>query len=326
MPQPNARDLHVSRPLSNISVAYQQRQQAYIAGLVFPYIGVQNQGDLYYKYTKGDWFRDEAELRAPATESAGGGFDVTTDSYFCKVYAFHKDVDDQTRANADAAFNLDRDAALFSTRMNLLKMERLFVARYLTTGVWTGNTDQTGVAAAPAANQFLQFNDAASVPITVVNNQQLAIERQTGYLPNTLVMGPSVQRALEDNPSILDRIKYTQRGIITLELLASLFNVDRVFVPRGVVNTGTKGLADSFSYISDKSMLLVYSAPEPSLMQPSGGYTFGWNGMLGAAARGTRTKRFRMEPIESWRIETDMAFDQKIVAPDVGVFFASAVA
>ena len=42
----------------------------------FPVVPVQKQGDLYWKYDKGDWFRGQAELRAPATESAGGGWEV----------------------------------------------------------------------------------------------------------------------------------------------------------------------------------------------------------------------------------------------------------
>lgn len=324
MPQPNSRDLFVSRPLTNVSVAYQQNPNQFIAGLVFPMVPVQRQGDLFYKYNKGDWFRSEAQLRAPATESAGAGWDVSQDTYFANVYAVHKDVDDQTRANADSVFNMDRDATLWVTQNLLLKRDQVFVSKFLTTGVW--GTDLTGVAAAPGAGQFLQFDQAGSDPIGVVTKQRLAILKATGFAPNTLVIGPSVLVTLENHAAILDRIKYTERGIVTADLLAALFGVERVVVTNAIQNTGQKGAADSMGFIADKSMLLVYTPSNPSIMQPSGGYIFAWTGLLGGGAAGGRIRRFRMEQIESDRIEGEMAWDMKVVSPDVGVFFASAVA
>jgi hypothetical protein len=59
-------------------------------------------------------------------------------------------------------------------------------------------------------------------------------------------------------------------------------------------------------------------------MIPSAGYTFSWNGWMGASQLGHRIKRFRMEHLEADRVEVQMAFDHKIVAPDVGYFFENA--
>ena len=116
MAQPTANDVHIDAILTNISVAYIQDQNAFVASKVFPTIPVEKQSDKYFVYTKGDWFRDEAQLRAPATESAGSGYNLTTATYNTQVYAFHKDVDDQVRANADNPLNPDRDATSFITQ------------------------------------------------------------------------------------------------------------------------------------------------------------------------------------------------------------------
>ena len=78
MAQPTANDVHIDAILTNISVAYIQDQNAFVASKVFPTIPVEKQSDKYFVYTKGDWFRDEAQLRAPATESAGSGYNLTT--------------------------------------------------------------------------------------------------------------------------------------------------------------------------------------------------------------------------------------------------------
>lgn len=333
--QPGGSNLYVSAPLTNISVAYQQGPDGrnFIADRAFPVVPVSRQGDLYWKYNKGDWFRGQAEKRAPATESAGGGWEVETDSYFAHVYAFHKDLDDQTRANASSMFNLDRDSTLFVTQNLLQKRESLFVNSFLTTGVWTGSTgigggangaDLTGAASA-GSNQFVQFDRSGSDPIVLVNQQMVGMARTTGYRPNTIVMGPLVMTALQNNTSILERIKYSERGIITEDLLRAVFNVDRVLVTWGIENTANQGGTDAFDFMSGRDMLLCYTAPNPAIMQPTAGYIFAWSGFMGAGAYATRIKRFRMEAIESDRIEGQMAFDMKVVSPDLGVFMASAV-
>ena len=111
MPNPTASDVHVNAALTNISIAYTQEAGSFVADRVFPLLQVPKQSDRYFVYDKDDFFRSEAQLRAPGTPSAGSGFGIdNTPSYFADVYAIHKDVDDQIRANSDAAINPDRDA------------------------------------------------------------------------------------------------------------------------------------------------------------------------------------------------------------------------
>lgn len=324
MSQPTPGDVHINVPLSNISVAYIQSASNYIADTVFPNIPVQKQSDLYYTYTKGDWFRTDMQLRAPGTESAGSGYTLSTDSYNAKVYALHKDVDDQTRANTDTPLNADRDATLYVTNSALLKKDLLWSAKYFTTGVWTG--DQTGVASGVSTNQFLQWDQTGSDPISDISNGGITIQERTGFKPNVLVLSPHVLHTLSNHALILDRIKYTERGIVTTDLLASLFNVDKVVVANAVNNTAEEGATAAMSFIFGKGAALFYANPNPGIMVPSAGYTFSWNGLLGAGALGTRMKKFRLEQIESDRIEVEMAFDFKSVAADLGLYFATPIA
>ena len=60
-------------------------------------------------------------------------------------------------------------------------------------------------------------------------------------------------------------------------------------------------------------------------MIPSGGYTFNWTGMTGGV-NGTRIKKYRLEKIESDRVEIQSAYDQKLVSADMGVMFSTVVA
>lgn len=324
---PEGRSLYVSAPLTTISTAYQQAGN-WIADQVFPSVPVARQGDLYWRYPQGAWKRSIAALRAPATESVGGGWDMAQDSYFANVYAVHKDVDDQTNTNArGGGFNLYADAARWVTEQLLVKRDQLFVSQFLTAGKWTGlGSDQTGVSGTPGANQFKQFDQAGSDPIVTMANAQLAIARQTGYRPNTLVMGPSVYTALINNQAIIDRVKYTGGGFLSDDVLRQALGVQRLIVTWTSQNTAPNGAADSIGFINDKNMLLTYSAPSPGLQTLSGGYIFTWDGLLGAGALGTAVSRFRMPAIKSDRIEGEMAFDMKLVSSDVGVYFQNVVA
>lgn len=333
MPNPTQSDLHVNQPLTNISVAYIQSEDTYVADKVFPRVPVQKQSDLYWKYHKSEWRRQDVQRRAPSTETPGVGWSVTTDQYFAHVYGVHKDIDDQLRSNADSSFSLDRDATRFITNQMLLKRDQDWVNTYFTTGVW--DHELAGVASGPTSSQFQQWSEAGSDPINDVTSAVIDLRESTGYAPNTLVIGPRVLHALRHHADILERIKYTQRGVITEDLLSSLFGVNKIMVTWATQVTGNPNRqqdpnsADTdatYEFLTGNHALLVYSNPSPSLMTPSGGYTFTWNGYAGGNDRGIRIKRFRQENIASDRIEAEMTYDMKLVSSDVGFFFESAVA
>jgi hypothetical protein len=324
MPQPTGGDLYVSRPLTNISVAYMQAQEDFIADRVFPPVPVEHQYGMYYKYVKGEWFKTMAQKRGPRSESAGTGWNVTTDTYRAEVQAVHTDIDDQDRANQDSpVIDLDRDGTLFVTRDILLRREKDWADTYFKTSLWA-NTDQTGVPAGPAANQFIYWSATAGTPVVDIEEQRINMKKKTGFTPNRLVLGAEVESALKSSDDILDRIKYTQRGQITRAILSALFEVD-VLVPTVIENTAAEGAAEAMAFVYGKSALLAYAAPNPSRLTPSAGYVFEWTGLVGTA-RGSRIKKFRMEPIASDRIEVESAYDFKVVSTDLGVFFDGAVA
>lgn len=316
MPQPTRSDVHVNRPLTNLSIAYIQKAQDFIADKVFPIVPVMKQSDRYFSYTKDYWFRTMASKRAPASESTGGGFHVdNTPSYFADVWAVHQDVDDQTRANADQPIDLDRDSTLFVTQQLLLRRELQWMSHFMTTSVWTGSS--TGGDITPS----ILWDVSTSNPMYDVDFQKQYIKSKTGYLPNAFVVAADVFFALRNNAAVLDRIKYTQRGIVSEDLLALLFGVEKFLVASAVVNTAAEGAAVANQYISVNTALLVYANPAPSILQPSGGYIFSWQGLFGAGAQGNRIMTFRMEHLKADRVEGEMAFDMHLVGADIGAFF-----
>ncbi len=319
MPQPTSSDVHVDAILTNISVAYIQNQANFIANQVFPSIPVEKQSDKYFTYTKGDWFRDEAQLRAPATESAGSGYTLSTSTYSANVYAFHKDVDDQVRANADSPINPDRDATTFVTQRMLLRQELDWNSTYFTTSVW--DTDKTG------GTDFTQWsNYTSSDPITDIEAGKSTILTNTGFMPNTLVLGYDTYRQLRHHPDIVDRIKYTSSEVPGEQTLARLMGVDRILVAQAIQNSAAEGATASYAMVHGKHAGLFYVAPTPGLLTPSAGYQFTWRGVSDGMGANVGISRFRLPELRADRIEAQMAWDYKVVSTDLGYFFSGAVA
>ena len=83
MSNPTLSAVHVNTPLTNLSVAYMQAADLFVAHKVFPIVPVSKQSDLYYTYDKDDFRRSDAQVRAPGAESAGSGYRLdSTRNYF----------------------------------------------------------------------------------------------------------------------------------------------------------------------------------------------------------------------------------------------------
>ena len=320
MPQPNK--LYIDAPLTNLSVAFDQSDTEYVADQIFPVVPVAERSGLYWSYPREDWLRDEAQRRMGGTESAGGGFGVSTDTYATDLFAYHKDIDDQTLAAADSALQLDQAAVQFVVSRLRLRQERQAIADFFQTGVW--GTDYTGVSSGATGNQFVQWsNTASSHPIADIKKANRGILAVTGRQANTLVLGFDAFNALTVHPDILDRIKYTNSDAITEDVIARYFGVSKLIVATSIVNTAAEGLTPSYAFNVSNSGLLCYSAPNPGLMTPSAGYIFKWTGVSGGLGATIGTSRFRMDHLKADRIEGEIAFSNKIVAPSLGAYFSN---
>lgn len=330
MPQPSVNNVHIDAILTNISVAYLQNTNNFIADKVFPVVPVDKKSNIYFKYTKDDWFRDEAQRRADGTASAGSGYGLTTDNYLADVYAFHKDIGDQTRANADNPLNPDMEATQFVTQRLLLRREVQWAADYFVAGCWGVTVSGTSATIASGTQATVWSDYIASQPISDIEAAKTAVLQSTGFEPNTLVLSYSVFQKLKAHPLLVDRYKYTQAGaIVTEDLLAALFGVDRVLVAKAVVNSANEGKTTSaadYAFTTGKNALLCYVAPNPGLMTPSAGYTFMWTGVSGGLGTTVGVSRFRMEELKADRVEGEIAFDNKVVAADLGYFWSNIIA
>lgn len=325
---PTVADVHVDRPLTNMSEAYFQEESVYLASSCFPIVRVNNQSDKYWIWNRGDNFRDEARVRAPGTEVSRSGARLSTDTYNCLVYEFGDDIADEVAANTDPGVNLEGNKARRIIQTLLIRRERIFAANFLATGKWT--TDIDGASVSPQTAEVLEWNNASSTPIDDVNAGKQTILQATGKEPNTLVLTYDVRLKLDTNAQILARITGGQTpggpAMVSDADLARVFGVNRILVSKAVYNSAKEGATASMSFIASKKALLCYAEPNPTLDSASAGMTFVWTGAPNMNSFGVQINRQRDSLKYRDVMDGFMNFDQKKTSADLGYFFNDIIA
>jgi len=302
---PSKGDVHTNSVLSGVSVMY--KNDSYIADQVLPVVPVKKESDLYYTYTR-NW-RLPVALRAAGAEAAEVEWNVGSDTYSCIEYALKDLLPDRVRNNADKPLSMDAD-----TTENLTDLIQLGREKRVADVVFTsGNHGST--SALSGTNQWDDY--AGSDPIGDVRTAMNTVHAASGKLPNTMVMGREVFIKLLDHPDVLERIKYTQKGKITSQILASLFEVDKILVGNALYDSSTVDASESLGYIWGKSVALIYAQQSPGLKKVSYGYQF--------QSRGFRTKKWREEGRDGDFFESGEIRDEKIVATSCGYLYTTVV-
>jgi len=309
MPQPKISEVHIDRAIENVAIRYTNALM--VAEDVAPRVTVQNESDKYFKFDKGDWFRDEADNdRQPGTRAPRGGYRLSTDTYTLKEIAQASEVPDRIRDNADNPLRPFEDASEWASRMVLIRREKRASGALFAASTW--GTDKT------VSNQWSDFVN--SDPAADVATGLDTVLQNTGVVANNLLIGQEVYSKLRQHPDGLDRYKHTQTGIMTEEMVAQWLGVDRVIIGRAINNTNPERTTDSssMSFVWGKNALLMYTAASPSISEPSAAYIF--------QKGGVNTKRFREEAEAQDVVEVTHSVDIKVTASDCGYYFPSVVA
>lgn len=304
MPEPE--NVHVDQILTNISIQY--RNAAYVGTQIMPIVPVKKKSDIYYIYdSKADRFRIPLTLRAPKTESRTVDWKVTTDGYVCDEHALNDLIDDIERDNADKPLNLEVDTIEFLTDIVTLglemriktMLEASLTANAPTNGVWSDYTTET------------------IDPIADIEIGKAAIHAVIFREPNVLLLGKAVYDKLKHHPKILELIKYSQKGVLTTDLMASLFGIEKVIVGNAGYNTAKEGKAAVLSYLWGKNAILAYVEPKPGIKKFSLGYTF--------QSQKFQTRRARIETKHSDWFEVGDIETEKMICAACGYRISPAI-
>ena len=273
--QPDMRGELVAGPLANVSIAYKNPDEAYIANEVFPIIDNCPPEAKITTYPKGAWFRDEAGPRGPGGESRRGGYKLDSIPISTQEFGFAKEVPDEDREIAllqgSPPLNPDQDAIEFCTDKIMLNKE-VRTANIVLASTWSGvaGEDAAGLWAAGTGNTFL----------TDVRARSETIRANTGRKPNALVIDEGTYNSLKEESTVLTKIQYTQLGILTKDLLAAILELRWVYVAGAIKSTAKEkkdGTDFTASDIWEKNAgkgagFLFYRPPVVGLKIPSAGY------------------------------------------------------
>ena len=303
---PLVTDVHVDSILSGVSIRYSNEEM--IADQVLPVIPVKKESDKYYTYTRA-WKLPQSK-RAAGAEANEVEWNVGTATYSTEEYALKDLIPDRVRDNADNPLDMDVD-----TTENLTELIQLGREKRVADIVFASGTYGSQTSALSGTNQWDDY--AGSDPIGDVRDAKATVHAATGKMPNVLVIGYQAFLKLLDHPDILERIKYTQKGIITADLIAAVFEVDKLLVGKALYDSTQEGVAESLGYIWGKSVALLYVESSPSLKKVSFGYQF--------QSRGFRTKKWREEGRDGDFVEAGEIRDEKIVAAGCGYLYTTVV-
>jgi hypothetical protein len=320
--------VHIDRPLSNLTLAYAQSQENFIADKVFPTVGVARQSDKYYIYDRANMNRTgDVKKLAPRTEVNRIGMTISNSSYFADVYGLGMDFDEQTIANEDEVLQIRQAGAETLAMRLMIHREEQFASTFFTNGVWTTNVS----GAASGGTPPVYWNDYTnSTPIQNVTDARRTMQLASGgYKPNTMVIGKEVRDILVNHPDILSRLNggstVSNTALITDAKIAEIFEVEKLYVMEAVKNTAVEGAAESTSFIGGKHAMLCHTPSSAGLMTPAAGMTFAWNSIPGANNLGITVESFSDDALKRQQvaehIQVKMSYDMKVVGPDLGYFF-----
>jgi hypothetical protein len=320
-------DKQINPVLSNFAMGI--IVQHYVATKILSILPVGSKSGKFFKFLRGILYRDDADVRAPGTRSKGGSHNYATDNYYCEEIAWHEDVPDEARDNEGMPLKPEQDAVAVCMAKIMLSLERITAGILLNPTNWAaGHTeDAEGGWKAGASSTF--YAD--------VIDKMRFIQARGGMKPNKLVIDDQTYTNAKQDEIIMDKIKYTQRGVLTKDLLADIFELDQVIVGDAIFSTSEETKDDEIGTTQaiwetnpgKGSGLLLYAPEVVGVKEVTAAVIFRWvrsamRTMLAQAPTNMMPvgiRQWRVEDPHSDRFEGFMDTDVKISGPDLGFLF-----
>ncbi len=264
----NAQQVRVIDPiLTNVAQGY--IQPSFVGLSIFPAVPVEISGGQILQFGK-EAFMQYNIRRAPGGVTKridfgylGEKYALTNDSVECKLpFEWLRD------AAVMPGIDLGTRAVKLGMNVVMLALEIEQASVALNAATYDNNHKITLAGTA-------KWSDNSSNPIADIDDYREAIRSSVGIYPNLLTLGPVAWKALRANPNVIDRFKYTNADSITEDMIARLFQIDKVQVGKTVQAADDGTMSDVWG----NTALLSYSPTSVAgAEQPSFGYTYTMNG------------------------------------------------
>jgi hypothetical protein len=246
-----------------------------IGKLLFPIAIVAQYGGQVLEFGK-EAFRRYNTQRAPGSAIKRVNFGYAGKPYAIVPNALEATVPDETDNEARQVPGLDLASDSVDVVLDVMELSHEYECADL-----ARNASLYDVNHKVALVGQNRWKGTAGDPSVDIQTAIEAVRKSVGVRPNIVVLSASAFAACQFNPKILDRLKYTGRDAVTVEILAKLWNVKTVEVAEAV---GASGADDDLSDIWGDDVIVAYVAPATggnrrSAARPSYGYTYSITGM-----------------------------------------------
>ena len=295
---PLVNEVHVDAVLSQFSLGY--RNSGYIADLLFPALPVVKESDKYAIFST-EAYRRHSTLTADKAPAKRGEFGWTSATYSGQMYKFANAISRRERENADNFMQLQRRTVERTTDTVLLDREMIAAAMAVDDAVFPHDDSPTTKWDA----------GSGQTPIKDVLAGKEAFRLQSlGLEPNLMVLPPRVLYALKSCAAIIDQVKYTSDGLVTLDLLRRLFEMERIIVPRVMYDSTQEGDTASVRDLWGDTVGLYYLDPQLGQEIRTMGLAF--------RSRPMQTRTWQEPEIECDVYEVSMVEDMKVIDANCG--------
>jgi hypothetical protein len=228
--------------LTNIARGYSNNE--YIGTNLLPVVQVDKEGGKIPLFGK-DAFRvydTKRAIKADSNKADIEGFDTT--SYATTEYDLAIPLD--YREIKESMLDIEKNAAIRATEALKLGLEKQIADLVQDANLYPSTNKETLV------NN--QFNDAGIDPIEIIESKKNALRGLIGKRPNVMVMGASVFDNLKSHVKLLERIKYSSLGVVTLDLMKQVFGIPNILVGESIYSED----GSTFTDIWGDNVILAY--------------------------------------------------------------------
>ena len=320
---PTSREVYIDAILSDLSENYIQNEMNFIAMDAVPGHSVVMQSGRYGKFDRDDFWRTEAQPRQEGTTVPLKKLTISRDTYFCEQQAIGYPITDEARQNSESWLDLMTAGTRLVSNDLMIRREKDLLAIALpgsgNTSTWSTNITPTN----------LWDSGTSADPISDVRSACYQVLELTGFMPNRMIVGADTWRVLLDNEDLLARMNGgttpQNPAMVNMERAAQLFELESIYVTKGVENTANDGADASYSFINDKGVLVYYAPMAVGLDTVSAITAFNWSLFEGAGRAGAAIRNYYDMRTMTEYVEGFMAYDYKVTGKDLGAYFAAPI-
>ncbi len=259
-------NLQINPVLTEVARGY--KQQRFIGNQLLPEVGVGAE-----VLTVPTFAKDNVKLatgvrglRGPSNVLQVGELETTS----VQLQEFENGYPVDYREGNAAVFSLQSYAATVAMDTTLLQIEKVVADLVNNTASYHANNQSI---------PSIKWNDLTNIALDVVQDIDDAandFRTANGVFPDTLATSMEVWQQLRRSPKIIELFKYSQSGVVTPDMLKTIFPyITKILIGETMYSND---LETAFTALWTDNVILTSSVPAPDMYCPAFGYTYTLNG------------------------------------------------